>query len=201
MTSVITGDIIDSRKQESKNWIEGLKKILSPFGETPEQWEVYRGDEFQIEIKNPEEALFAAILIKAHLRAIKLDARMSIGFGDKTHNAEKISESYGSAFINSGELFETLKKQKVTLAMRTGDKSIDEKMNLMIQLALTFMDNWLVQSAEFVAVAIENPELSQEELGQKLGINQAAVSRRQKRANFDLVMNLDRYFRTQINKL
>lgn len=200
MTSVITGDIIGSRQQKSNHWVEDLKKILSPFGKTPNEWEVYRGDEFQIEIKNPEDALLAAILVKAHLRAIKSDARMSIGFGDKTHTAEKISESNGSAFINSGELFETLKKQKVTLAMRTGDFAFDEKMNLMLQLALTFMDSWLVQSAEFVALAIENPGLSQEELGQKLGINQAAVSRRQKRAQFDLVMNLDRYFRTQIKQ-
>ncbi|SHL10105.1 SatD family protein [Flavobacterium chilense] len=201
MTSVITGDIIDSRQQKSKHWVEDLKKILSPFGETPEQWEIYRGDEFQVEIKDPEEALLSAILIKAHLKAIKLDARMSIGFGDKTHNAEKISESNGSAFMHSGEVFETLKKQKLTLAMRTGDTNIDEKMNLMLQLALTFMDNWLAQSAEFVALAIENPALSQDELGQKLGINQAAVSRRQKRAQFDLVLNLDRYFRTQIKQL
>ncbi|KQO32626.1 hypothetical protein ASF10_20925 [Flavobacterium sp. Leaf82] len=201
MTSVITGDIIGSRQQTSKHWVEDLKKILSVFGEMPGQWEVYRGDEFQIEIKNPEDALWSAILIKAHLKAIKLDARMSIGFGSKTHTAEKISESNGAAFINSGELFETLKKQKVTLAMRTGDVAIDEKMNLMIQLALTFMDNWLAQPAEFVVAALENPKLSQEELGQKLGINQAAVSRRQKRAQFDLVLQLDRYFRKQIKQL
>jgi len=200
MTSVITGDIIGSRQQKSEHWVEDLKKILAPFGKTPSQWEVYRGDEFQVEVTNPEDALLAAILIKAHLRAIKSDARMSIGFGDKTHNAERISESNGAAFINSGELFETLKKQKVTLAMRTGDLDFDEKLNLMLQLALTFMDSWLVQSAEFVAVAIENPKLSQEELGQKLGINQAAVSRRQKRAQFDLVLNLDRYFRKQIKQ-
>ncbi|MBJ2125494.1 hypothetical protein [Flavobacterium sp. IB48] len=200
MTSVITGDIIGSRQQKSEHWVEDLKKILVPFGKAPNQWEVYRGDEFQIEVSNPEDALLAAILIKAHLRTIKSDARMSIGFGDKTHTAERISESNGSAFINSGELFETLKKQKVTLAMRTGDLDFDEKLNLMLQLALTFMDNWLVQSAEFVAVAIENPKLSQDELGQKLGINQAAVSRRQKRAQFDLVLNLDRYFRKQIKQ-
>lgn len=200
MTSVITGDIIGSRQQQSQHWVEDLKKILAPFGKTPNQWEVYRGDEFQIEVSNPEDALLTAILVKAHLRAIKSDARMSIGFGDKTHNAERISESNGSAFINSGELFETLKKQKVNLALRTGDLDFDEKLNLMLQLALTFMDSWLVQSAEFVAIAIENPTLSQEELGQKLGINQAAVSRRQKRAQFDLVMNLDRYFRKQIKQ-
>ena len=201
MTSVITGDIIGSRQQKSEHWVEDLKKILVPLGKTPSQWEVYRGDEFQIEVANPEDALLTAILVKARLRALKSDARMSIGFGDKTHNAERISESNGSAFINSGELFETLKKQKVTLAMRTGDFSLDENLNLMLQLALTFMDSWLVQSAEFVALAIENPTLSQEELGQKLGINQAAVSRRQKRAQFDLVMNLDRYFRKQIKQL
>lgn len=201
MTSVITGDIIGSRQQISEHWVEDLKKILIPFGQTPSQWEIYRGDEFQIEVTNPEDAFLAAVLVKARLRAIKSDARMSIGFGDKTHNAERISESNGTAFINSGELFETLKKQKVTLALRTGDLSFDEKLNLMIQLALTFMDSWLVQSAEFVALAIENPGLSQEELGQKLGINQAAVSRRQKRAQFDLVMHLDRYFRTQIKQL
>ncbi|MDP5200152.1 hypothetical protein [Flavobacterium sp. DG2-3] len=200
MTSVITGDIIGSRQQKSEHWVEDLKKILAPLGKTPSQWEVYRGDEFQIEVANPEDALLTAILVKARLRALKSDARMSIGFGDKTHNAERISESNGSAFINSGELFETLKKQKVTLAMRTGDFSLDENLNLMLQLALTFMDSWLVQSAEFVALAIENPTLSQEELGQKLGINQAAVSRRQKRAQFDLVMNLDRYFRKQIKQ-
>lgn len=201
MTSVITGDIIGSRQQESQHWVEDLKKILAPFGKTPNEWEVYRGDEFQIEVSNPKDALLTAILIKAHLRAIKSDARMSIGFGDKTHNAKRISESNGSAFINSGELFETLKKQKVNLALRTGDLDFDEKLNLMLQLALTFMDSWLVQSAEFVAAAIENPTLSQEELGQKLGINQAAVSRRQKRAQFDLVMNLDRYFRKQIKQI
>ena len=200
MTSVITGDIIGSRQQESQHWVEDLKKILAPFGKTPNQWEVYRGDEFQIEVSNPEDALLTAILIKAHLRAIKSDARMSIGFGHKTHSAERISESNGSAFINSGELFETLKKQKINLALRTGDLDFDEKLNLMLQLALTFMDSWLGQSAEFVAVAIENPTLSQEELGQRLGINQAAVSRRQKRAQFDLVMNLDRYFRKQIKQ-
>lgn len=150
MTSVITGDIIGSRQQKSDHWVDDLKNILAPFGSTPNKWEVYRGDEFQIEIPNPEDALLVAILVKAHLRAIKSDARMSIGFGDKTHNAKRISESNGSAFIHSGELFETLKKQKVTLALRTGDNSFDEKLNLMPQLALTFMDSWLVQSAEFV---------------------------------------------------
>lgn len=57
------------------------------------------------------------------------------------------------------------------------------------------MDSWLQQSAEFVLVALQNPTLSQEEIGVKLGVNQAAVSRRQKRAQFELVLQVDQFYR------
>jgi predicted XRE-type DNA-binding protein len=201
MISIITGDIINSRKLPSKIWIDGLKKLLKTKGKNPSEWEIYRGDEFQLEVATPEEALLIALQIKAYLKTLKLDARMSIGFGEKTHKAKKISESNGSAFVRSGELFETLKKQKITLAVNSGNTGFDSEMNLMLRLGLTFMNNWLVQSAEFVLTAIENQSLSQEEIGLKLGINQAAVSRRRKRANFDLMMELESHYRQKIKTL
>jgi hypothetical protein len=200
MISVLTGDIINSRKLPSEVWMNGLKKILNTIGPNPSRWEIYRGDEFQLEIDNPAEALQIAIQIKAYLKTLRLDARMAIGIGEKSHNAEKISESNGTAFVRSGELFETLKKQKVTLAISSGQADFDAKINLMLRLGLTIMNQWLVQSAELVLVAIENQSLSQEEIGQRLGINQAAVSRRRKRANFDLVLELENYYRENIQK-
>ena len=201
MISIITGDIINSRKLSSKVWMGGLKELLNTKGKTPSEWEIYRGDEFQLEITNPEEALLTALQIKAYLRTLKLDARMSIGFGDKTYTAKKISESNGTAFVRSGELFETLKKQKTTLAINSGNPSFDVEINLMLRLGLTFMDNWLLQSAEFVLTAINNQALSQEEIGTKLGINQAAVSRRRKRSQFDLVLELDNHFRKSVKTI
>jgi hypothetical protein len=201
MTVIITGDIINSRKLPSQMWMDDLKKVFQKFGKSPKDWEIYRGDEFQIEINNPEEALTAALLIKVFLKSIQLDARMSLGFGNKSYEAEKITESNGEAFVRSGELFETLKKQKVNLAINSGNTKFDEEMNLMLRLGLSFMDNWLQQSAEFILVAMENPASSQEEIGVKLGINQAAVSRRQKRANYDLVKDLDAYFRKKIKTM
>lgn len=200
MISVLTGDIINSRKLPSEVWMNGLKKILNTIGPNPSRWEIYRGDEFQLEIDNPAEALQIAIQIKAYLKTLRLDARMAIGIGEKSHNAEKISESNGTAFVRSGELFETLKKQKITLAISSGQSDFDAKINLMLRLGLTFMNQWLVQSAELVLVAIENQSLSQEEIGQRLGINQAAVSRRRKRANFDLVLELENYYSENIQK-
>ena len=200
MISVLTGDIINSRKLPSDVWMNGLKKILNTIGPNPSRWEIYRGDEFQLEIDDPAEALQIAIQIKAYLKTLRLDARMAIGIGEKSHNAEKISESNGTAFVRSGELFETLKKQKVTLVVNSGQAYFDAKINLMLRLGLTFMNQWLVQSAELVLVAIENKSLSQEEIGQRLGINQAAVSRRRKRANFDLVLELENYYTENIQK-
>ena len=198
MVAIITGDIINSRKLTSTAWINQLKALLATKGKTPSDWEIYRGDEFQLEVSNPEDALLTAIQIKALMRKLKLDVRMSIGFGDKNHTSEKISESNGSAFIRSGELFETLKKQKTNLAINTGNTEFDNELNLMIRLGLTIMDHWLAQPAEFVSIAVDNQSLSQEELGQKLGINQAAVSRRRKRAQFDLIMDLEQYFRQKV---
>ena len=201
MIGIITGDIVNSRKLSSEIWMDGLKQLLNIFGKNPIEWEIYRGDEFQLEIKNPEDTLLIALRIKAYFKTLKLDARMSIGFGDKTYEANKISESNGTAFSRSGEVFETLKKQKINLAINSSDEAFNAEINLMLRLSLTFTDNWLVQSAELVLISIENPSLSQEEIGVKLGINQAAVSKRQKRAQFDLVMEMEHYFRNKIKTI
>jgi hypothetical protein len=198
MIVILTGDIINSRKVPSKKWMDDLKTIFQSIGKSPNDWEIYRGDEFQLEIKTLEDALAVAFQIKAFFKSINLDVRMSLGIGDKTYKARKITESNGSAFIRSGETFETLKKQKLNLAINSGNADFDEDLNLMLKLTLSFMDNWLQQSAEFVLVAIQNPTLSQEEIGVKLGINQAAVSRRQKRSNYDLLLQVDNYFRKKI---
>jgi hypothetical protein len=201
MTSIITGDIINSRKLTPKAWIEDLKKLLAETGKSPVDWEIYRGDEFQLEVSDPAQALMVALRIKALLKTVKVNVRMSIGIGDKTHKAKKISESNGSAFVRSGETFETLKKQKTTLAVNSGNPEFDAEMNLMLRLGLTVMDHWLAQSAEFVLIATTHQSLSQEELGQKLGINQAAVSRRRKRSQFDLIMELETFYRNKVKSV
>ena len=201
MIVILTADIINSRKLSSKKWMNDFKQLLNSFGKSPNDWEIYRGDEFQLEIKNPEDAFLIAFQLKAFFKSINLDVRMSLGFGDKTYKTKKITESNGSAFIRSGELFETLKKQKINLAVNSGNPDFDEEFNLMLQLSMSFMDGWLQQSAEFVLVAIQNPTLSQEEIGLILGINQAAVSRRQKRSQFELMLQVERYFRKKVKSL
>ncbi len=184
MTGVITGDIIDSKKVQASLWLEPLKAELGLVGMQPRDWEIFRGDSFQLEV-DPVKALGTAIRIKAAIRRVKqIDVRLAIGIGEKTHVSERITESNGSAFIYSGELFERLEREKLNLAVSSPDPEFDRDINLMLRLALTIMDNWKAGSAEMVWMGLRFPEKSQRELGEQLHIRQNAVSGRLKRARF-----------------
>jgi hypothetical protein len=52
MKAVITGDIINSRKSCFGIMDGDLKDILKDYGNEPKDWEIYRGDSFQL-IINP----------------------------------------------------------------------------------------------------------------------------------------------------
>ncbi len=194
MIAILTGDIINSEGHRASEWMAILKEQLSEFGKTPTDWEVYRGDEFQLKV-SPKQALRAAIHIKTRIKSIKdLDVRIAIGIGTETYRADSVSESNGTAYQNSGRIFETLKEQKLNLAFSSGTEDFDHTMNLMLKLALDFMDEWTPVSAEVVAIALASPKMSQKEIAGQLNIQQSAVSQRQKRARLDLIFELLAYY-------
>ncbi len=203
MIAVITGDIINSRRLKKPSaWLNPVKKLLNTYGKSPESWEIYRGDSFQVEIKNPEEALFAALRIKAAVKSIKdLDVRMAIGIGKKEYSAAKITESNGDAFIHSGEKLETLKKEKQTLALKTPWADFDREMNLLIRLGLVTMDNWSTGAAELVSTSLHNPKLNQQEISRLLDISQSSVSERQKRSSLPLLLEMEEVYREKLSPL
>lgn len=203
MTSVITGDIIKSRTHINPEvWIEILKDTLSSLSTNKKYWEIYRGDSFQIEIRDIFSSFTAAIYIKACIKMIKgLDVRLAIGIGDKTYEGKDVTESNGEAFIFSGETLESLKREKQNLRIKTKNEEFDKELNLYFKLALIPMDSWTINSAEIVKLNIENPDALQSDLGKIVGINQNAISTRQKRAHLDEILELDLMYRQKIAKL
>lgn len=201
MTSVITGDIIRSKTQANPEvWIKPLKKALSKLGKDPSNWEIYRGDSFQIEISDIKSSFEAAIYIKSCIKMIKgLDVRLAIGIGNKSYQGKNVTESNGEAFIFSGETFESLKKDKQNLRIKTNDLILNKELNLYFKLALISMDNWTVNSAEIVKFSLEQPEALQKELAEQIGTNQNAVSKRQKRAYLDSILELDKLYRQKLS--
>jgi hypothetical protein len=202
-TSVITGDIIKSRTQENPEiWVDTLKDALFYLNPDKKYWELYRGDSFQIEIKDIHQSFISAVYLKACVKTIKnLDVRLAIGIGNKTYQGNSITESNGEAFLFSGETLETLKKEKQSLRIKTINKTINEELNLYFKLALIGMDKWTANSAEIVKLSIEYPNKLQSELGQLININQNAVSSRQKRAHLDSILELDNMYRQKLKQL
>ena len=205
-TSIITGDLVKSRNINSRQWLPALKKILSAEGDSPKTWEIYRGDSFQIEVKDPSRAFLMAIRIKAAMKRIKqLDVRMAIGIGAKESPRGKITESNGEAFVYSGRLLEDLIRQKQNMAVRTPWPDFDRDMNLYITLALIVMDHWSPSSSELVSILTdyyaENKETLQTRLASKLKITQSSVSARMKRAYYAEILELLTWYEERIKTL
>ena len=203
VTSVITGDVIKSRTQSNPNvWIATLKDALSYLSPEQKYWDIFRGDSFQLEHKNITESFMAATYMKACIKSINgLDVRLAIGIGNKSFEGNSVSESSGEVFIYSGETLETLKKEKQNLRIKSKNTEMDYELNLYFRLALIAMDNWTTNSAEIVKLYIETPEALQSELGKIIGINQNAVSMRQKRAHLDEIMALNDLFKKKMATL
>lgn len=199
MTSILTGDIINSRNTDSNSWMPLLKETLNSAGKTPKTWEIYRGDSFQVEIDEPENGLFFAIKLKAVLKQIKnLDVRIGIGIGKKNNDYNNITEGNGEAFIFSGKAFDSIVK-KQNLAIITDDEQFNEIMNSAIALALLTMDNWTTNSAEFAVKYLSNKSATQKMLAKELNISESSASERRKRAGLDEILRLEKIYRAMVN--
>ena len=70
-----------------------------------------------------------------------------------------------------------------------------------MKLAGLFMDRWSVSSAELMEIILNNPEITQEEIGKQLGIRQNSVSGRWKRANVNEIFEVNKMFRKKVKAL
>ena len=199
MIAVITGDIINSTENTSINWLGELKSVLDQYGSSPEKWEIYRGDSFQLKIP-VEKAITAAFHIKSTIKQIKnKDVRMGIGVGKEDYKSGKISESNGIAYQNSGLSFESLKKN--TLSIKSNDASWDEPLNIMLELMLFIADKWTTSQAEAIKASIENPNKNQNQLAELLQKTQSTISASLDRSGYDSLKKIVDYYKKQTQLL
>jgi hypothetical protein len=199
MIAVITGDIINSTEKASVNWLKELKSVLSQYGNSPEKWEIYRGDSFQLKLPL-EKAIIAAFHIKATIKQIKnKDVRMGIGVGKEDNISEKISESNGAAYRNSGLCFESLKKSNI--AIKSNEANWDEPLNIMLELVLLLADKWTISQAELIKTSIENPDKNQNQLAELLEKTQSTISISLDRSGYDSLQRVLEYYKKQTQLL
>lgn len=199
IVAVITGDVVASRSMDAVQWMPVLKQVLSELGRAPIDWDIYRGDAFQLLVEQPEQAFLMAMRIKAGFRSQKgLDIRMAIGIGTLETKTERVAESSGSAFISAGSLVDKLSGLNRTLGMSSPWPNFDQEMNVGMALASALMDRWLPNYAEAVAWYLREPNLTQKALGKKIGIAQNTLSERQTRAYRRELMDFEQLYRDRL---
>ncbi len=199
MIAVITGDIVKSSGKNTGIWQEALKTILKRYGKSPHDWEIFRGDSFQIKLL-PSDALIAAIHIKSAIKhAAGAEVRMGIGVGREDHKGLTVTESTGSAYTRSGHCFDSLKKQ--TLAIETDNSDFDEYFNLLLSFALVIIDNWTKLVAGIIQAAIQYPDKSQKELAAMMNKSQSSISEALNRGAADEIKKMLEFYEKKINSL
>lgn len=193
MIAILTGDIINSREGKAQDWLKFLKKVLSQYGEQNKDWEIFRGDSFQLLVP-AEKAIIASLHIKAAVKTTSIqDVRIGIGLGKQSHRANTIKESNGTAFVNSGESFESLKKQ--TLAVKSGYLDWDDTLNLILILAMLTADAWSSAVAHTICTSLEHPEKNQKQIAQLLDKSQSSISEALNRGGYHEMVKMDTHYK------
>lgn len=201
--AVITGDLVESRRINDADIEKVIKSLKDTFEEINRElldgkgiFEIFRGDSFQGLIPQPELALLVAIIIRARLRTyIPLfslaahtktdkpilyaysDARIAIGVGTIRYNAERITESQGEAFQNSGNSFDALSKENERLAIATPWKNINSELAVGCKLADALISKWTASTAEAMYHHLLYGT-NQKDLATKFEITQPGVHKR-----------------------
>lgn len=205
MNAVITADLIDFTKL-TKVDIEQVMAVLNSFQKELNNYRVNfvqdyvikRGDSIQVELSNAQDALRVALLLKTALNKIslhpiqknniKIDARIAIGIGNINNKRDKVNESSGDAYTNSGRTVDMMKKKKRFIFFTSEISNLDEELYVELLLLEEIFSGWKRSSAEVVNFLLIG--LSEYEIADKLGITQSAVNQRKKTAGWSGIQAL-----------
>lgn len=209
MIAVLTGDIVNSTQLSESDYrlvtnnVKSSCEVLKQRFEA--QWELYRGDGFQVSVPTPEKAMLCAIILKTSLRRMfsdgePVDITLSIGIGNQTIHSEKLGTSFGSAFLLSGHGLDHSPKGELTI-------HVDQKMAVLsnaLSLTTRFISHFLSQLSKkqsevlYYYVLMSYPE--QQIIAELISTSRQNVSKHLNRAGAELIKDYLLFFEEQLEQ-
>ncbi len=193
---IITGDIVGSTRlsrEDRDNLIQNLNQTMAELSSTDEtdkaiDFEIYRGDSFQVKVTNAKDTLRVALLIRLGLmcsreqlqasttkKSSTWDARLSIGIGTIDYLRETINISDGEAFRHSGRAFELLKRAD-RLIIRTSNKDLNAEFDTECYMADTILRRLSDNQARITYKYLLRED-TQKSIAEKLKVTPQAVNK------------------------
>lgn len=188
MVAVITADIVNSTKLTSaagKKLINKLNLILAPY-----RFEFYRGDSFQVYLKDPGLALALICRVRAAARiaGAGCDIRASIGIGNIKFNPRKLSTATGEAFTLSGRAFDEMKGTDRQLIMQASDSRLAPALRILGYFADYIYKNLTPKQAEVIMALLEDN--TQHGAARKLKKSQSTINKHARAAGWNELTRL-----------
>ena len=163
--AVLTGDIVASSSM-SEDALRRVREIVLGSVEAINSWEkdavsgkpdFFRGDSWQLLLRNPQYLLRASLLIRSRLLATgAADTRVAIGVGTVSEIDEsKISLSSGEAFSLSGHALDKMKDERMVLAMAPAFSEISDFAAAVVRVCDAMVSGWTARQAEITGIALE----------------------------------------------
>lgn len=172
--AVLTGDIVSSSRINQQRGNRVLEEILSVEknlkGRFPSSIhagvDVFRGDSWQLVVRNPVSALRIALYFRTQLRsAAGMDSRVSIGYGTVDYlPAGEVSTGTGAAYTLSGiGMKELLKPIRMKLKFTSEQSStLTRSLDTITELIDLQVQRWTRKQAAACAGSLEG--LTQEQI-------------------------------------
>jgi len=173
--AVITADIVNSTlltPADEKKLVEMLSLAL-----TPNRYEFYRGDSFQVYIKEPGQAL--RILLQTRTIARKIspdqDIRASIGIGEVNTHLRKLNTATDEAFVLSGRSFDILSQINNRLMIKSSNDIFNHAFTVISHFTDYIFKSLTEKQAEVFFLLLGNN--TQAEVAKKLKKSQSTVNK------------------------
>lgn len=191
--AVITADIVNSTqltRLAGKKLTDKLRSLLAPY-----KFGFYRGDSFQVYLKDPGNALIVVLRLRAAARTIGVicDIRASIGIGKVKPNFRKLSTATGEAFTLSGRAFDEISKTGDRLIIRSSDQSVNLSLKIMGYFIDYIFKALTPKQAEVLLVLLAGN--TQLEAARKLRKSQSTINKHAQSAGWNELVKLSAEFR------
>lgn len=184
--AVLTGDLVASQQAGTVKIEAAMARLKRTSDDISEivghdtRFTRFRGDGWQIVLKDPSNTLTATLLVLADLRAtgLELDTRISIGIGSADNlGTENLSDAKGQAFVLSGKLLDEMPRKR-TVDIAGGPTANYPWCVAVVDLVGWQTSHWTAAQATAMATTLRHPFENHQTMANRLKITRQAMQSR-----------------------